>query len=166
MVKLTMDIGLTNGVSDCAFMKRLFRWKEAGLVELVEAQPGRKTVPEAAPARTPAPFARRSSVAGLSTRGRSTPIAGSGQATFKSLAGILFPGRDSAKLRMQEINEVVYLIRHHSIQNDIFVTNTRHYIDDGHQERLKSAFGIVAMTPKETVAALSHTLKEAEVAAK
>ncbi len=152
MYKLTIDIGLmTEGISS-ASMAKLLKWKEAGLVELIEAGAVKKTEPVAPP---PKPTPARQPYQG-SNRGRSTPIAGSGNATFKTLAGILFPDRDSAKLRMSEINNVVYLIKHHSTKNDIFVTaNTKNYIENGHQERLKSAFGILAMTPEETVRTLS-----------
>lgn len=157
MYKLTIDIGLmTEGISS-ASMAKLLKWKEAGLVELIEAGAVKKVEPVAPPPPRPS-NPMRSSYMGAN-KGRSTPIAGSGNATFKTLAGILFPDRDSAKLRMSEINNVVYLIKHHSTKNDIFVTaNTKNYIENGHQERLKSAFGILAMTPEETVNALSKVV--------
>jgi hypothetical protein len=144
MCRLTLDIGLS--ATSNVFMDRLVQWQRDGRVELIEALPPRKK--NEADSRVPA---RRKSYF-TPSQSRSTPIAGSGKVTFLGLAGILFPGRDPAKLHMTELNDIILLIRHHSIRNDIFVTeNTKSYIDDGHQESLKSAYGILAMTPEQAV---------------
>jgi hypothetical protein len=145
MYKLTLDLGLmAEGTTD-VFIRRLVQWKEAGLVELIPAGAASKS---AAPQPYVAPPVSRFGTA----KSRSAPIAGSGNATFKNLAGILFPNRDLAKLRMTEINQVVYLIKHHATKNDIFVTaDAERYIDDGHRQRLREAYGILTMTPREVV---------------
>ncbi len=157
MIKLTVDVGLMGQQANDTFVQKLQGWMAAGLVEVHQAGAAPKAAPVAPP---PEPMPKKTSFFSAS-KGRSTPITGSGSATFKSIAAILFPGRDSTKLSMGEINNVVYLIKHHSMKNQIFVTTSDCYISKARQQDLKSYHGIVTMTPEQAVTELTRQMMSA-----
>jgi hypothetical protein len=146
--KLTVDVNLMDAALKIGGMDTLRKWKEEGKVDLLEA--GKPSAPKAAPytwpGATPQSFP--------SSKFRHSKMKDSGAANFGSLAAILFPSKDPHKLTMTEINQVAHLIMHHSSKNEIFVTGNRLVIDNGRRERLKAAFGIVALDPEETVRTL------------
>lgn len=130
----------------------LKRWKEEGKISFNEAD--RATL-----GRDPVKGWPGATVKTPQAKSRAGKIVDSGKATFHSVSSILFPSKDPNKLNMGEINNVAHLIKHHSSKNEIFVTlNLKSFIEDGKREKLKNAFGIVAMTPEETV----HMLGELE----
>lgn len=154
--KLTIDVNLMKAEPVVDGMETLKRWKEEGKVELIDSDPPKVATPAAYgwPGAPPKPPENKPTWG--ARKPRSKKMSDSGNATFKSVAAVLFPGKDSQKLHMGEINEVTHLIRHHASKNEIFVTVTNSYLEGGRRDLLKHYFGIVAMTPTETVKTLSE----------
>jgi len=148
--KLTIDVNLMDAALNVPGVETLKRWKEEGKVDLLEA--GKPSAPKAAPYTWPG----ASPQSFPSSKFRHSKMKDSGAANFGSLAAILFPSKDPHKLTMTEINQVAHLIMHHSSKNEIFVTGNRLVIDNGRRERLKAAFGILAMDPEECVKTLAE----------
>lgn len=153
--KLTIDVNLMAAGLKLDAMDTLKRWEAEGKIQLLEADPPKTAAygwPGAAPQPppvAPAPWGRQ--------RRRLKKSEESGNASFKSVAAVLFPGKDPWKLNMSEVNNVAHLIRHHSTKNDIFVTNNSTFLEGGRREVLKSYFGITAMNPDEVVRWLEHS---------
>jgi hypothetical protein len=151
LYKLTIDINLLHREDPIPKMDTLVRWRSEGKVELVEADPPRVVVNEP----PPQPYKANNWMRDPRQRIRPKKPA-SGAATFKSIAAVLFPNKDSLKLNMGEVNDVAHLVRHHTSKNEFFVThNRKDFIDDGKRERLKASFGILAVTPDEAVQTLT-----------
>ncbi len=146
--KLTVQGGLLEIGDDATAMKTLKRWREEGKVDLIDTNPPRDAV---APVRKPETdgSGRR--------RVNNRRASDSGKVSFKAVAAAIYPGKDPLKLDMAEINSVAHLIKHHTSKNEIFVTaDVKSFIAEGRRELLKAQFGILAMTPEETVQALSE----------
>ena len=144
-------------------MATLKRWTSEGKLELIESNPPKVATAYGWPGAAPKP-AQDKSGRGFQ-KGRPGKITESGKATFESVASVLFPRKNSQKLQMNEINDIIHLIRHHASQNEIFVTgNLISFINDGRREQLKSYFDVVAMTPEETVQRL-HEVEGWSIAA-
>jgi hypothetical protein len=156
--KITIDMNLMEPGLGIPAMDTLRRWKDEGKIELVEAD--RAAAVKEQPYNWPgAPPKREESSEKVwkGGRGRSGKMQESGKANFKSIASILFPGKDPLRLNMGEINGVAHLIRHHLIKSEIFVTgNAKDFIEGGRREVLRSHFGIVVMTPDEAVQMLAE----------
>jgi hypothetical protein len=151
--RLTLDTSLTKDASQIPAMGVLQRWKSEGKVDFLEASPEVKEV-YGWPGAAPVPPGQRD-FDGKRRHFKKQPTVGG--VNFKSIAAVLFPHRPSDKLDMGEINQVAHLIKHHGNKNEIFVTkNTVSYIEGGRRERLKSSFGILVMTPEDTVQMLSE----------
>ena len=154
--KLTIDKNLMHEGSTIPAMDTLKRWRTEGKIELIEAEPPKVEVTTAydwpgAPLRPAAPV--RDSRAWSRARVKKEPPGG---LSFKMVASVLFPLRDSQKLDMGEINDVVHLVKHHFRKNELFIThNIEGFIEGGKRESLRASFGIVAMTPDEAVLSLS-----------
>lgn len=149
--KLTIDINLMNEPTALPSIEKLKAWKDEGKIELIEAEPpaGAFRAPE--PPK-PVPTSRGGRFA---TWGRVKKVTGS--IAFNNVAAVLFPQKNSQKLSMGEVNDVAHLIKHHGSKNELFVTgNLKDFIEEGKRERLKSAFGILALTPDEAVAMLTN----------
>ena len=155
--KLTIDINLMNEDPNIPSMDTLKRWTAEGKIQLIEAE-APKIVNEAndnSPAVQPRTSDQRRDPRSPGGR-RVIKREPSGGANFRGVAAVLFPQRDSQKLHMGEINDVVHILQHHSSKNELFVThNLKDFIENGKRERLKAAFGIIAMTPDEAVEMLS-----------
>ena len=153
--KLTIDGYLLTAEDPSKAMKTLKRWKEEGKVELVDVDPP-KTAREqpygwpGAPPKPPSPYPQRNMSRGRLKKDEP------GSPGFKGIASVLFPHKDPQKLSMTEINDVAHLLIHHASKNELFVTPNQGFIDGGKRERLKTAFGIIAMTPDEAVSMLSE----------
>lgn len=150
--KLTIDVQLMNMEPAVTGMDVLKRWQTEGKIELVEAEPPRVEKEPAYnwPGAPPKPREENRGFRG-SPRARVKKEA-PGEVNFKGVAAVLFPYKDSQKLNMGEINDVAHLVRHHNSKNELFVTaNVKDFIADRKRERLKTSFGIVAMTPEEAV---------------
>lgn len=155
LYKLTVDVGVLDSANQTVSVGTLQRWQTQGRVELVPAERSREAREADAPYNWPGAPKRKPSWRG-GKRGSSLQKE-SGGANFRTVAAILFPGKDPLRLAMGEINNIAHLIRHHSIHHEVFVTvNRQGFIDDGRRDGLKSAFGIVIMTPDETVAMLKE----------
>ncbi len=134
-------------------METIKKWKAEGKIDVLEVDKptvSREQPTHGWPGAPPKPVPERTG----SWKGKNRPakMKESGNANFKSIASILFPGKDPLRLNMTEINTIAHLIRHHSIKNEIFVTvNTKDLISDGRRDVLKSQFGIIIMTPEEVV---------------
>lgn len=154
--KLTIDINLVHEAESIPAMDTLKRWKAEGKVELIEAEPPR-VERDAAQVRPGASTASNDARDPRQRGGRRIikrdPSHG---ANFRGIAAVLFPHKDPQKLSMLEINDVAHMVKHHSSKNELFVThNLKDLIEEGKRERLKSGFGIIAMTPEEAVEMLS-----------
>ncbi len=151
--KITIDVNLMYAEPVVPAMETLKRWEKEGKVVLVEAEPprGDRSPSYGWPGSPPKPQAPHRN----GPRGRMKKEAGS--LDFKGVAAVLFPQKDSQKLSMGEVNNVAHLIKHHSSKNEMFVThNAKDFIESGRRERLKASFGVIAMTPEETVTMLSE----------
>jgi hypothetical protein len=84
----------------------------------------------------------------------------SGKATFRNLACLLFPGKDPNKLRMNEINDVVHLIKHHANQHSIFVTSRSVFLARETRRLLRENFEIWVAAPEEAVTLIQAMEKE------
>ncbi len=151
--KLTIDANLMDQNLNVLGMEQLKKWKASGHLDFVvadQAAPKKEAYGwPGAPPKPPEPSKSNWSKRSKAGLGK---IADSGKACFTSVAAILFSGKDPQKLSMGEINNIAHLIKHHSSKNEIFVTgNTKSFIEDGRRERLKNSFGIIVMTPAETV---------------
>lgn len=146
--KLTIDrnLGTENSTQS---MDKLRAWMKEGKIQFVEAHTLQQTnasynwpgLPPRGPDRGPSKYKPKPK----------------GSSTFREIASILFPARDSQKLAMGEVNEVAHLVQHIDSKNEFFITlNTKSFINDGKRERLKRSFGVIAMTPDEVVATLSQ----------
>jgi len=152
VISLTIDIGLMTPPLKNTAMTVLQRWEHEGKLALIAADRRAISPDSPAPQRSAEP---RSNWAPSS---RSKKMAESGNAKFKSIAGVLFPRRDAQKLNMTEINQIAHLIKHHSSKNDIFVTeNPSYFAEERYRELLKVYFGIVVMSPEETVGAMERS---------
>lgn len=152
--KLTIDINLMHEDPKIPAMDALKRWKSEGKIALIEAAPprveptARPSLPEVPPKAVATGFRGKSR-----TRINKQPA---GAVSFKAVAAVLFPQKDSQKLNMGELNDVAHLVKHHGSKNEFFVTHNRQdFIEGGRRERLKASFGIIALSPEEAVALLS-----------
>ncbi len=143
--KLTIDVKLMHEEPKIPIMDTLKRWMKEGKIELLEAAPRRVESAGYAP-----PL---SASIGYRSRFRPGPKPKArGGVNFKEMASVLFPHQDSQRLDIHQINDVAHLVKHHGSKNELFVThNQKSFIEKGKRERLKEAFGIIAMTPEETV---------------
>lgn len=147
--KLTLDAGLRN--MDTPEIKTLKKWEQDNLVALFDADrsanptaPRKQayTWPGASPSAPPAPRA--------SQRSQSSNRSKQGQ--FKQIAALVHQGKNIEKLDMVSINFVAHLLVHLNSERDYFVTqNSEIFLDSNKPERLKSAFGIVVLSPKDAV---------------
>ena len=156
--KLTIDVNLMDTELNIPAMNTLKRWKEEGKLDLIEADgrgaPKKEvyTWPGAPKSTEPA-----EKPAWKGGKARSGKMNESGKANFKSVAAVIFPGKDPMKLNLKEINNVAHLIKHHSVKNEIFVAaKESEFITSGRRDLLKSYFGIIVMTPDEAVEALTE----------
>ncbi len=153
--KLTIDRDLLTQTPMSAAILNLQRWKSEARVELIEAEPSTRTS-TAAPANVPPKTGRPAS--GSKGWYQTRPKVAAGKVVFGRMAAILFPGRDVQRLNMTEVNDVAHLVRHHLSGNELFVTgHAECFIEGGRRDLLKANFGVVAMTPEETVRMLSET---------
>lgn len=150
---LTLDSTVSGPDCAVAGIDVLRRWEREGKIGLVEADRAQPV------ALNPEPVVQRNSDSRSSfsrwAKRKPSKMAESGNATFASVAAVLYPGRDPLKLSISDINSVVHLIRHHHMKHEIYITsNSKGLIDGGRRARLKTAFGILAMTPEEAVTTL------------
>jgi len=154
--KITIDINLMHAAPNIPGMDTLKRWMSEGKIELIEAEPPKveKAIPYGWPGAPPKPVESRDPrLRGGRRIIKKDPPGG---ASFKGVAAVLFPQKDAQKLNMGEINDVAHMVKHHISKNEIFVThNRKDFIEEGKRTALKSAFGIVAMTPAEAVEMLT-----------
>lgn len=154
--KLTIDINLMQEEAKTSSMGVLKRWKSEGKIELIEAVRPRseRDVGYGWPGSPPKPPP--------SKRVRKSPWktqdkVKDGGVNFRSISSILYPTKDSQKLDLGEMNNVTHLMKHHERKNEFFITqNLKDFIESGKQDRLRSTYGIVIMTPDEVVGALTH----------
>lgn len=147
--KFTIDRNLLNQAPAIPSMDVLKRWAAEGKVELVEAEP--KNIIREAPVVVE-PVASRFGRGKFHKTTKSSPSA---KARFEQMAAILFPFRDTHRLNRLEINDVSHLVVHLISGNKYFITaNKSIFIEGGRRESLRSAFGVVAMTPEEAVGML------------
>ncbi len=147
--KFTIDRNLLNQTPAIAAMEVLKRWASEGKLELVEAEP--KNPIREAPVVVE-PVANRFGRGKFHKTTKSSPSA---KARFEQMAAILFPFRDTHRLNRLEINDVSHLVVHQVSGNKIFVTSNKEiFIAGGRRESLRSAFGVLAMTPDEAVGML------------
>lgn len=154
--RLTVDVNLMAAELAVAGMDVLKRWMREGKIELVEVERPRTAGDVWS---TPDPVLRAPRGRGGYHYANSRPkiVRDSGAASFRRVASVLFPLKDCDKLNMAQVNDVSHLIKHHLSRNELFVTgNRRDFLDDGRREALKSAFGVVAMTPADAVAILGR----------
>jgi hypothetical protein len=84
-------------------------------------------------------------------------FSGSDGPEFVEVASALFPTGRAESLSQGDTNDVMHLLAHHAADGDIFVTNnTRDFVANGRRERLRERWGIVVMTPAETVEHLAR----------
>ncbi len=149
--RLTIDLNLTGEAAKVPAVDTLKRWLTEGKIDMIESAPSRSSsygwpgaaVQTTANLRKPGPRWRVK---------RDPP----GSTTFKTVAAVLFPGKDALKLNMTEVNDVAHLVKHHTRKHEFFVTeNLKVFITDGARERLKSSLGIITVTPIEVVSMLS-----------
>lgn len=156
--KLTIDSDLLNAKEKQPAVNLLVKWKTEGKLDLIETDPAkveedprnpRTGWPGAPPQREEKPLP-----AWRGRRGAPKPGAGA-SIKFADVASVLFPGKNSQKLSMTDINQVARIVRHHTGKNEIFVTGTPEvFIAGGRREHLKRVFGVIVMTPDETVKSL------------
>lgn len=148
--KLTIDIDLMEPNTPIPAMDTLKEWETAGKVVLVRAQPLRSAEDNVygGPPSAPKPFGRNS----RPQKKKAEP----GAIPFAAMVAILYPDKSAHKLDMVELNDVVHIITHYVSKNELFVTrNRKSFIDQGKRERLRSAYGIIVLTPEEAVQILS-----------
>jgi len=149
--KLTIDNNLLENEASIPAMAVLKRWMSEGKIELIDARAVRT---ESSFAPVSIEDARSMKRERLIRRSRAISA---GVVTFRSVAGIIFPNRDSQKLSMAEINDVAHLMKHHTSKNELFVTeNASAFIEAGKREKLKESLGIIALTSAEAVKMLSE----------
>ena len=155
--KLTLDTNLMAAELNVPGMDTLKRWQDEGKIELSEADRAKvdKNPAFGWPGAAPKPQPQMKPKWG-SPKGRSGKMAESGNANFSTVAAVLFPSKDPHKLNMTEINNVAHLIKHHSSKNELFLTLNEGVLETARRERLKTSFGIVAMTPEEAVQTLGE----------
>lgn len=143
-ITLTLQGGLLREPELQPSLKILKSWEEEGKVELFETDRLKESAATQALAAVPTKPAH--------PRYKPKRKADSGAVSFQRVSAVLFPGRDTHRLNMTEINYVSHLISHHNSHRSIFVTaNTGEFIDQGKRQRLLAAFKIVVYTPEETV---------------
>ena len=143
---LTLDRNVSDNAKDGSPMSTLKRWQSEGKLKLVEAVGSGKPPAYGWPGAPPKPAEP--------SRGRRIKKA-TPSADFRAVAAVVHPGKDSQKLNMSEVNDVAHLAQHLSNKNEIFVTsNLVTFIENGRRDRLRTALGIVVMTPEETVRSL------------
>ena len=150
--KLTIDSNLLHETTKIPSIDVLKRWKSEGKIELVEADAAKaKSEPAYGwPGSPPRPINTTRDPRG-GNRGH-VKKESAGKANFKALSSVLFPGKDSQRLNMGEINNVAHLVKHSISKNEFFVThNLKDYITGGKREVLRGSFGIVTVTPDEAV---------------
>jgi hypothetical protein len=147
---ITIDKKLISESTNSEAIQTLKRWQTEGKLELVDTEPKEKFQAETKAWFTVNNVETKNSNFGGPSKRRAPKSAH--KINFTQVAGVLFPHRDSKRLDMSEINDVAHIIIHHTSGNKIFVTdNTNTFIVQGRRERLKSSFGVVALTPEETV---------------
>ena len=149
--KLTLDGGLLRELSLLPAIRTLKTWESEGKIEIFEADRAKEapTGQQGWPGGTPP--------ARLSPRHRTIKRTEKNGLSFQRVCGVLFPNRDSHRLNMTEVNDVVHLLRHLTLGHFIFVTNAPSFIAEGKREKLQAAFRTVILTPEETVIALKET---------
>jgi hypothetical protein len=131
-------------------VKTLKNWEAEGRIELFEADRAKESPSSQTfgwPGAPPPPRAP--------SRFRGPKKSSPGSLSFQEMSNVLFPGRDPHRLKMNEVNDVAHLVRHHSLGHTFFVTtNVESFMAKGKREYLKAKFQIVVLTPEETVLAL------------
>lgn len=156
--KLTIDSDLMNAKEKLPAVNLLVKWKGEGKLDLIETDPVKTADDPRNPKQgwpgAPPQKEEKTLPAWRGRRGAPKPGAGA-TIKFADVASVLFPGKNSQKLSMTDINQVARIIRHHTSKNEIFVTGAPDlFITGGRREHLKRVFGIIAMTAEETVKSL------------
>ncbi len=178
MVFLTFDTSCINAKQRVQELNQLEAWQKNGLIKIVSSTSVEEELlqlDKEQPDREPYRSQRLDKfntydaedtaywVLGYSRLGISTKLGKeSTKEEMECMASILFPNRSWSSLTANQRRDVMALHTHWTYKRDVFVTlNSRDFIgkNEAKRNRLKEAFGILVMTPKEALAYAKRNLK-------